>query len=542
MCGIFACSNSHSDELKNPKSLDFDKIKHRGPEKSNFLTIDNVKLGFHRLAINDLSDTGMQPFHLNGMWLICNGEVFNHKELERKYNFKMQSRSDCEVILHLYNYFKEEPNVIELLINELDAEFVFVIYDSFSKKMYAARDQYGIRPLFYGFKEQEFFFASEMKALSFLPHVDPFPPATYAVVTNDIILKKYYEISLEKLYPQPSTEIIHKTIKNLLTESVNVRIMSDKPVGAFLSGGVDSSLICALLIKQIPDLHCFTIGLDDNSVDILAAKKVAKHIGIKEGHHRCIYFTVEEGFAALKDVIYHLESWDTTTNRASVPQYLLAKYIKENTDIKVLYSGEFADETFASYQYFKLAPTVKDLELDTKRLLEEIYLYDGLRVDRTVSAFGLECRIPFGNKKLIDYIFSLTPELRICSETIIEKKLLRDSFKSALFHDTISHEILPQDILYRRKDAFSDAVSSKTKSWYKSLQELIEPLISNEELSTAYIKYPDNTPKTKEALYYRNIFAELFPNRCCVIPHLWLPKWVDTNDPSATILKVYKND
>ncbi len=536
MCGIFAA-------LTNDNCLHlfdhFNKIAHRGPDATRIFTIPNseMKMGFHRLAINDLSEHGMQPFELNSAWLICNGEIFNHKELEQKYNFRMKSLSDCEIILHLYNHHGRGKDAITKILKEIDGEFAFVLYDNYHKDLYAARDEFGIRPLFYSLSKSGSFFASEMKALSFCSDVYPFPPGHF--LCHDYFSQKLEVRNLVKYYEIPTyngqgynINEVYNNIRYLLESSVDLKLMSERPVGAFLSGGIDSSLVCAMLIKKLPNLHVFSIGLNENSVDIIAAKKVAKHIGVKPGHHHCIYYTVEEGFAAIKEVIYHLETWDITSLRASIPQYLLSKYISKNTNIKVLYSGEFSDEAFASYQYFKLAPNGKELELESKKLLEEIYLYDALRVDRTVSAFGLECRIPFASKKLIDYIFSLPPELRMCYDRI-EKSLLRNSFKNT--------GILPDEILFRKKEALSDAVSSKEISWYKSLQKHINLYISNDDLSDCYKLYPNNTPKTKEALYYRNIFTELFPDRDDIIPHYWMPNWIKTDDPSATILNVYEN-
>lgn len=535
MCGIFAA-------LTNETCLklfeEFNKIIHRGPDCTRIMSVPNssVKLGFHRLAINDLSEHGMQPFEFKNAWLVCNGEIFNHKEIEEKHGFIMKSHSDCEVLLYLYDMYGRGGNAIEKILQEINGEFAFVIYDNYSKDIYAARDEFGIRPLFYSISENECFFASEMKALSFCREVRPFPPGhfiCYDYFSQKIglhNLHKYYQIYTYQGQGYNISEV-YNNIRYLLEDSVDLKLMSERPVGAFLSGGLDSSLVCALLIKKIPNLHVFSIGLNENSVDIIAAKKVAEHIGVKPGHHHCVYYTVEEGFTAIKDVIYHLETWDITTNRAGVANYLLAKYVKNNTDIKVLYSGEFSDEIFSGYQYSKIAPNGKDLELDSKKLLEEIYLYDALRVDRTVSAFGLECRIPFASKRLIDYIFNLPPELRMCYDRI-EKSLLRNSFKNT--------GLLPDDILFRKKDAFSDAVSSKDVCWYKSLQKNIDMQISDDQLESCYKLYPNNTPKTKEALYYRNIFTELFPNRDDIIPHYWMPNWVKTDDPSATVLDCYE--
>jgi asparagine synthase (glutamine-hydrolysing) len=313
--------------------------------------------------------------------------------------------------------------------------------------------------------------------------------------------------------------------------------MSDRPIGCLLSGGLDSSLVTSIVSRHLPNLHCFSIGLNESSVDIIAAKKVANFLKIPIENHHIVNFTIEEGLSAIRDVIYHLESYDITTIRASTPQYLLAKYIRTNTDIKVLYSGEGSDELFAGYQYSKSAPSDKDLHFDTIRLLSELYLYDNLRTDRTTAAWGLEVRVPFLDKKFTQYVLELDPKLKRSSMEVMEKMLLRNSFKEGNY--------LPDEILYRPKEAFSDAVSSKEVSWYKSLNVYINQAVSDEQLGDASIKYPYNTPQTKEALYYRDIFSELYPikNIDQVIPHYWLPKWQgNVQDPSATVLKCHQGD
>ena len=265
---------------------------------------------------------------------------------------------------------------------------------------------------------------------------------------------------------------------------------------------------------------------------MLLLKIVVQDLGIK--HHHIIEFSIEEGMDAIRDVIYHLESYDITTIRASVPQYLMAKYISTKTDIKVLYSGEGSDEIFAGYQYSKSAPSAEALYEDGKRLISELYLYDNLRTDRTTAAWGLEVRIPFLDKKFLSYAMSINPEYKVCNADIIEKNIIRETFQG----------YLPQQILYRRKEAFSDAVSSKEISWYKSLATIIGGIITDDQLESAKVQYTHNTPMTKEALYYRNIFSEFYPGRDFLIPHYWMPKWQEPglNDPSATVLQCHKVD
>lgn len=535
MCGIFL-TNTHSEKHEN--------IKSRGPNQKRIIKIKDLKFVFYRLPINDLSENGMQPFVYKDIILMCNGEIFNHKLLEKTINKRdLISNSDCEIIIHLYKKYGGGNFAIEKICKEIDGEYAFILYDCTRETVFMARDNFGVRPLFYKIKNNKFYICSEIKGIELDDdtnnNVKPFPPGNYGYIKNfnnpECTLKKYYSINLDKnhhINANTNYNDIHTNIRNLLKTSVHNRIMSDQPIGAFLSGGLDSSLICALLqeTKNLSNLQCFSIGLNESSADIIAAKKVAKFIGIKEENHHCVYFTIEEGLNCIKDVIYATETYDITTIRASVPQYILCKWIKKNTNIKVLFSGEFADELFCGYMYSKLAPNSTILEKDSKRLLEEIYLYDALRVDRTVGSFGLECRIPFSDKKLVDYIFSLSPTLRMCKDTK-EKTLLRDSFKN--------ENLLPDDILYRKKEAFSDAVGSKEECWYKSLQSLIELLVSEEELKE--FQSINSNVITKEAVYYKKIFNEFYKGCENVIPKYWMPKWCDVLDPSATVLNCYKN-
>jgi len=541
MCGIFSSIGNHSDI--NSKTLNdcFNLISHRGPDNTTWKQITNfVGMGFHRLAIVCPEPNSNQPLKLNSTWLICNGEIFNHKFLEETYDLTddLKTGSDCEIILHLYKLFKGGRNAIHNICTLIEAEFSFILYDEVLNECFCARDIFGVRPLFWGIdSKHNLFFSSEIKSLKFLDAVEPFLPGHYMEIRlnsisilNKYKLFKYYDFpnrNNKNYFEFDSLNIINK----LLRDAVNKRLMSDRPVGCFLSGGVDSSIISSLVSEKLPNVECFSIGLK-NGVDICSAKKVVSFLnnkGRKIKHH-IVNFTIEEGFLNLRNVIYHLETYDVTTIRASTPQYLLSKYIKNNTNIVVSYIREGADEAFNSYLYSRYAPSAYSLEIDSKRLLSELYLFDNLRVDRTTSAFGLEVRIPFLDPKILNYLFSLSPEFRVCNNNIIEKKILRDAFKK--------DNIIPNEILYRQKSAFSDAVSSKDESWYKTLcAKFINNVIKDEELQNAYKKYPFNTPRTKEALYYRNIFSELFPNRDRIIPHYWMPKWVDVeDDPSATIL------
>lgn len=566
MCGIFVC-------LKCDLEIEllryyFNLLKHRGPNNSTFARLDDdVIFGFHRLAIMDTSDQGNQPFQHNGIHLVCNGEIFNHKVLEEiaiktKYipetqtfvsdnTYTFKSKSDCECILYLYAKYG-----IQRTVKELDAEFAFVIYDQPKRKVYAARDRFGVRPLFIGFTNdddgggsgggsgggggggsKQLYFASEAKALLHCHNVMPFPPGNYLELDLDKTLPTPDNIlcwHMKRYYWMPSVisyfnkEYASERIRNLFVTAVKKRTMSDQAVGCLLSGGLDSSLVAAVLVKLLPNVKFFSIGLSE-SVDVSAAKRVIEFLKVpKENHHIC-EFTIEEGWNALPHVIYHLETYDTTTIRAGTPQYLLAKYISQNTNVKVIFSGEGSDELNAGYAYSKMAPSAQELREDAKRLLSELYMFDNKRTDRTTAAFGLEVRVPFLDNDLVDFVLATDPEFQMC-QNVIEKKLFRDAFQGWL----------PDEILYRPKEAFSDAVSSKDISWYRSLQKLIDRKITDDNLANQ--PYTFNPPKTREALHYRNIFNHQFGRgRDKLISHYWLPKWQagEINDPSATVLPCY---
>jgi asparagine synthase (glutamine-hydrolysing) len=536
MCGIFAAVVPDGEKLKCYSNL----LAHRGPDDSEFVVypagVNKLALGFHRLAIVDRDAKSNQPLTLGDLVLVCNGEIFNYKQLVANYNLTMQTGSDCEVILHLYEKFGRGPDALKKVLSVIEAEFAFVLYDRNNSTIMAARDPFGIRPLFYGTAEI-LAYASELKALAFLDNVAPFPPGCYRFGSEPP--QKYYSISLTKIWPAPEIETIYHNIRQILTRAVEIRLMSDRPIGCFLSGGLDSSLVLALRVKYRPNIDCFSIGLSQDSYDIQAAKRVVSFLNARGAQirHHIVTFTVEEGIGTLIDAMWHLETRCVTTIRAGIPNYLLSKYIATQTDIKVLYSGSGSDELFNGYQYGKMIKDTETLESDSARLLNELYLYDNLRDDRVTAAHGLELRVPFLDPHLINYVFSIPAEHRLSNQTEMEKMLLRDSFKGL--------DILPDEILYRRKEAFSDAVSSATESWYKTMVKYIESHVSDQDLGQAGHEFPFDTPPTKEAYYYRKLFEGLFPRRADVIPKLWLPPAAivgeEVVDPSATILPVYKN-
>lgn len=523
MCGI-VCLIQYSSNPIDPNLIAscLDKLSARGPDKSSSHIIDlgvtKIFMGFTRLAIMDTSVLGQQPFVDNpcsgrGNTVICNGEIYNYKDLIKKYNIITNSSCDCEVILPLYKQIGFDEMTMEI-----DAEFAMVLYDAHKNIIYAARDKFGVRPLYYGYNKEKRMigFASEMKVLhdcmEFVDHVNP----------NEIMTINPYDfrIDIDEYDYVYSMHDGFSDIKELLISAVRKRLSSDVPIGFLLSGGLDSSLIVSIAAGILgPDnITCFSIGLE-GSPDIEAAKKVVEYLGIIK--HHIIPFTINEGLAMIPDVIKSIESYDITTIRASTPQYIMANYIKKNTNIKVLLSGEGSDEIHGSYKYFRNAPSPEDFHKERTRLLEELYMFDNLRTDRTMAHFGLEVRVPFLDIDYVTYVMGIDPSLLMYSVDCIEKKIVRDRFKG----------YLPDEILYRPKEAFSDAVSNAQVNWYHSI---IEYANQQEYHNEFYI----NKPESKEALYYRTIFDKIYPGRDNIIKHYWMPRFQNTKitDPSATIL------
>lgn len=539
MCGIFYYLstdgiNNHQDVLSA-----FMKIKHRGPDNTSVYLEDKMLFGFHRLAINDLSMYGNQPMFKDETLLMCNGEIYNDKDLIKRFNLNCTSGSDCEVILKLYLSFKEKwhdkYSIITKLCENLEGEFSFILYDKTLNTVYAARDRYGMRPLFIGYDntKKTLGFASELKAIDHLfENVQQFIPS-YCMTINissmntldfDIInachLMTYNNISTPYDSAEEDEERIFSNIKFLLETSVKERCTSDVPICALLSGGLDSSLVCGILAKKYKSkLNTFSIGML-GSPDLEYANKVARYIG--SNHHEIIV-TPREMLDVIEDVIKIIESYDITSVRASIPNYLIAKYIKENTDFKVVFSGEMSDEVFSGYVYNKNSPSPDELHKESCRLLQNICYFDSLRADRCISSQGLELRLPFSNTKLIKYVQSIDPKLRMSNDKI-EKYILRHAFEGS--------NTVPVDVLWRPKAAFSDAVSNKEDSWHLILQRDINIMISDEEFNQNAHNFKHNMPKTKEAYYYRKIFNKYYKHDE-VIPYFWMPRWTNVSDPSA---------
>ena len=543
MCGIFAYLGNTIDA--NDLEKECMKTSERGPDNNVLKTIHkNLTFGFHRLAIMDTSFKGNQPlFHPSKPYaIVCNGEIYNHKKLIKDNDFETYSNSDCEVILYLY-----EKYGIDETLKMLDSEaFAFCIYDGLKGELIVARDRFGVRPLFTGVRiNKEIIFASEAKSIINLlvdtDVLEQFPPGTWkSYDTNTYLVKssnRYYEPKYA-ISTDSDEKVICSNIRDLLIKSVKKRLMSERPIGCLLSGGLDSSLISAIVAREFKKagkgtLNTFSIGMK-GSTDLEYAELVAKHIGSK---HHTIELTEQDFLDAIPEVIYHVESYDTTTIRASVGNYLVGKYIKENTDITVVFNGDGSDEQ-SGYLYMANAPDTYAFKEECERLLSEIHFYDVMRSDRALSSrWSLETRAPFLDTDFVDYYMSIYPELKMYPNNSdrIEKYLLRKAF------DT--ERLLPSIVLWRRKEAFSDGCSSNERSWHHIIKEHIDETISDDEFERLSASYTHNEPQLKETYYYRTIFERHYPKRGDLIPHYWLPKWNgDQVDPSARELEVYNEN
>jgi len=552
MCGIWALfgyDHSVSSELHHAL-----QIAHRGPDFFRIETIphyNNSYLAFHRLSIMD-DLTGQQPmrlYELPHLHLMYNGEIYNYKELIEKYDFKCATSMDGEVILHLYNKFG-----IEKTLQLLDGVFAVSIFDSKAGQFHIGRDTFGVRPLFTVQPSAgQLGVCSEVKGLIGLTKdngtvkkVEAFLPGHYATFdvskeTGKTKLVKdcpFTDVDTEPVFETAVklTEDIKENIRSLFTDAVRKRLMAERRIGCMLSGGLDSSLVASLVVKMAREqnfqypIQTFSIGVK-GSPDLIHAKKVADMLGTE--HHEVI-FNVEDALVALKDINYVLETYDITTNRASVPMYMLSKYIHENTDTVVIFSGEGADELTQGYIYFHKAPSSEEAHQESKRLLRDLYLFDNLRADRAVAAHGLELRVPFLDKRFCSYYLSLPKEM-VQPQNGIEKFLLRSAFEGHL------DGLLPNEILWRAKEAFSDGVSTVKDTWAGRIEKFAKMQVNEEELKSAASLYAFNTPKTFEALYYRKCFEAKFPGQSHLTSYFWMPKWVENvTDPSARVLKHYK--
>lgn len=508
MCGIVCAFDlKQTSEKLRPQLLAMSKnIRHRGPDWSGIFDNDKSIMVHERLAIVDPT-SGKQPLYSDdgNFVLAANGEIYNHDELRKqfdgKYSFK--TKSDCEVILALY---KEKGTSF---LDELNGIFGFAIYDVAKDEYFVARDHMGIIPLYVGWDQNgTFYVASELKALEGVcTKIELFPPGHYLHSSNGEF-KRWHDRDWKDYEAVKDNETDIKKLREALESAVHRQLMSDVPYGVLLSGGLDSSITSAIAKKYAdkrieskdqdkawwPQLHSFAIGLE-GSPDLAAAQKVANHLDTV--HHE-IKFTIQEGIDALRDVIYHLETYDITTIRASTPMYLMARAIKA-MGIKMVLSGEGADEIFGGYLYFHKAPSAKDFHQETVRKLEKLHMYDCLRANKSLAAWGIEGRVPFLDKEFMDVAMSINPQDKMINGERMEKWVLRKAFE----------DMLPESVAWRQKEQFSDGVGY---SWIDTLKEMVEKEITDEQLANAHFKFPIQPPTTKEEFYYRSIFAEHFPS------------------------------
>ena len=552
MCGIVCAFDikSNSDEVRSNVLRMAKKVRHRGPDWSGIYSNEKAVLAHERLAIVDPT-SGKQPIISDdGHKVIAvNGEIYNHIDLRERhtpdYNFKTES--DCEVILALY-----QKKGIDFL-NDLNGIFAFALYDSSNDKYLIARDHMGIIPLYIGWDKQNIFYvSSELKSLEGVCNkIELFPPGHY-LDSSDGKLIKWYIPNWTSFDSVKDSETKIKLIHDSLSAAVKRQLMSDVPYGVLLSGGLDSSITSALAKKFAskriesndqqdawwPQLHSFSVGLK-GAPDLKAAKIVADHIGTV--HHE-INFTVQEGIDAIRDVIYHLETYDVTTVRASTPMYLMARAIK-SLGIKMVLSGEGADELFGGYLYFHKAPNSKEFHEETVRKLDKLHQYDCLRANKSLAAWGIEGRVPFLDKEFIDVAMGINPEDKMIKNGRIEKWVLREAFK----------DYLPESVLWRQKEQFSDGVGY---SWIDSLKELVSKEVSDSDFKNASKIFPINPPQNKEEFYYRSIFKDHFPSDAaaksvpsvpsvaCSTPQAleWDEAFKNMNDPSGRSVSNIHNE
>ncbi len=547
MCGIVGIFNirQRSSELRAKALRMSQKIRHRGPDWSGIYEGGSAILAHERLSIVD-PESGQQPLYSpdRRQVLAVNGEIYNHREIRERYagRYDFQTGSDCEVILALYR-----DKGIDFL-EELNGIFAFALYDEASDEFLIARDPIGVIPLYIGHDaDGKLYVASELKALEgFCDTYEPFLPGHY-YASREGEMRRWYKRDWESYDAVKDNPATPQQVREALEAAVRRQLMSDVPYGVLLSGGLDSSVISAVAKKYAakrvetegradawwPQLHSFAVGLK-GAPDLAKAREVAEHIGTV--HHE-INYTIQEGIDAIRDVIYFIETYDVTTVRASTPMYLLARVIK-SMGIKMVLSGEGADEVFGGYLYFHKAPTARDFHEETVRKLSKLHLYDCLRANKSLSAWGVEGRVPFLDKEFLDVAMRLSPEAKMCPGTTIEKKIVREAFA----------DMLPQSVAWRQKEQFSDGVGY---SWIDTLKQITADAVSDEQMAHAAERFPINTPMNKEEYFYRSIFEEHFPSESaarCVpsVPSVacstaealaWDASFKNVNDPSGRAVR-----
>lgn len=521
MCSIMAYCGSTATPEAFQKG--FERTISRGPDDTRIVNTGKGLMGFHRLAIMGLTPAGMQPFSLDGSYIVCNGEIYGfekwREQLAGSYTFK--SDSDCEILLPLYREYGTE------MFAMLDAEFACILYDNRTREYIAARDPIGIRPLYYGYdKDGVILFASEAKNLVGLAErILPFPPGHYYKNGSFVC---YSDIAHVDKVCTDDLETVCRNIHDKLVAGVEKRLVSDARVGFLLSGGLDSSLVCAIAAKKSKTpIKTFAIGMSGDAIDLKYAKQAADYIG---SDHTEVIMTKEEVLASLRTVIELLGTFDITTIRASMGMYLVCKAIHETTDIRVLLTGEISDELFG-YKYTDFAPDAQAFQKEAEKRIRELHMYDVLRADRCISVNSLEARVPFGDLDFVKYVMAVEPELK--RNTYGKGKyLLRHAFEGG--------DYLPPELLWREKAAFSDAVGHSMVDY---LKEYAQAFYTDEEFEEKCKRYIHARPFTKESLLYREIFEEYYPGQAEMIADFWMPnrEWEGCNvdDPSARVLANY---
>ena len=520
MCSIMGYCGKGADLSKFKEG--FERTISRGPDASKIIDTSQGYLGFHRLSIMGLNDAGMQPFQLDKNYVVCNGEIYGFEKmkekLSKKYTFK--SESDCEILLPMYKEYGCG------MFKMLDAEFACIIYDGDKGKYIAARDPIGIRPLYYGFDATgTIIFASEAKNLvGIAKEIMPFPPGHYYIDGKFIC---YSDIARVDEVFKDDIETVCKNIHDKLVAGVEKRLVADAKVGFLLSGGLDSSLVCSIAAKKSEaPIKTFAIGMSEDAIDLKYAKEVAEFIG---SDHKEIIITKDDVLSSLETVIHLLGTFDITTIRASMGMYLICKAIHEQTDIRVLLTGEISDELFG-YKYTDFAPSAEAFQKEAEKRIRELHMYDVLRADRCISVNSLEARVPFGDLDFVKYVMAVDPEMKL-NKYGKGKYLLRHAFEG---------DYLPESILYREKAAFSDAVGHSMVDY---LKEYAEVFYTDDEFEEKRIKYSHAVPFTKESLLYREIFEKYYPGQGKMIVDFWMPnrEWegCDVDDPSARVLANY---
>ena len=555
MCGITGIFNISGDSSAlRRKALEMSgKIRHRGPDWSGIYVGKTAILAHERLSIVDPLSGGQPLISPDGRHILCvNGEIYNHKDIRRRYDYEFKTGSDCESILALYADIapkiaadpSKADELITWLFEQLSGIFAFGLYDEEQDCFLIGRDPIGVIPLYIGHdSDGKVYISSELKGLEgFCEEYEPFLPGHY-YYSREGKMKRWYTRDWFSYEAVKDNGASPEDVRVALSAAVKRQLMSDVPYGVLLSGGLDSSITSALAARFAqnrieedsksaawwPRLHSFAVGLK-GAPDLVKAKEMADYLGTV--HHE-VNYTVQEGLDAIRDVIYHIETYDVTTVRASTPMYLLARVIK-SMGIKMVLSGEGADEIFGGYLYFHKAPSARDFHEESVRKIGKLYLYDCLRANKALSAWGVEGRVPFLDKEFLDVAMRLNPEAKMCPGRVIEKKIVREAFS----------DMLPDSVAWRQKEQFSDGVGY---SWIDSLKALTASAVSDEQMAHAAERFPINPPMNKEEYYYRSIFEEHFPSASAArsVPHEasvacstaialeWAKAWKELNDPSG---------